>query len=359
MSPHRILVVNPGSTTTKLGLFEDEKPLAVQKVDHPASELERFPRILDQYALRRQVMLDFLKTHQAAPAQLSAVVARGGLLKPLPSGTYRVDAKMVEDLSAGRYGEHASNIGAILAYGFQWDFQIPAFIVDPPAVDEMTDIARLSGLKEIPRRCLWHALNIMAVTRQVCAREGWDFRAENFVTAHLGGGISVAALDHGRCIDVSNGLEAGPYTPERAGTLPSIELAKLCYSGTIPEATMMRMLVGRGGLVNYLGTSNVIEVVKRIEQGDDYARLVFSGMCYQIAKEIGSYVAVLKGKVKRIILTGGAAHSKEIVTRVTGYVEGLAPVTVVPGEDELAALAQGGLRILRQEEEPRSYQDLP
>ncbi len=356
MNDHlKILVVNPGSTTTKMGLFENETPKAVQKVDHPASELERFPRIMDQYALRRQAMLDFLRNNSVDPHDLSAIVSRGGLLKPLPSGTYEVNTRMVETLISGDFGEHASNIGAILAYGFRWDFKVPAYVVDPPVVDEMIDIARLSGLKEIPRRSLWHALNILAVARQVCAKEGFDLKKENFVVAHLGGGISVAALEKGKAIDVSNGLEAGPYTPERAGTLPSCELVKLCFSGKFSQAEVMKLVVGRGGLVNYLGTSNLKEVQKRIEQGDDFARMVFNGMCHQIVKEIGSYVAVLKGAVKRIIITGGAANSHAIVLRIREYVEAFAPVIVVPGEDELAALAQGGLRVLRGEESPREY----
>lgn len=358
MSTHRILVVNPGSTSTKLGLFEDEKQVAAQKIEHPAFELEKFPRTMDQYGLRRQVMLEFLKERQILPRQLSAVVARGGLLKPLPSGTYRICAKIVEDLAASRYGEHASNIAAILAYGLQWDFQIPAFLVDPVVVDELSDIARLSGLKEIPRRSLWHALNILAVTRLVCRRENWNFRDENFVIAHLGGGISVAAIDHGRCIDVSNGLEAGPYSPERAGTLPSLELVDLCFSGKHTHAEMRRLIVGNGGLVNYLGTSNLVEIEHRIGQGDDYAQLVLAGMCYQISKEIGSFVAVLKGKVKRIILTGGAANSTLIVSRIKEHTEAFAPVVVVPGEDELSALALGCLRVLRKEENARSYSDV-
>jgi len=354
-SGFKILVVNPGSTSTKLGLYEDETAIFVQKVEHPAYELEKYPRVIDQYSLRRQVMLDFLKNNSFDPTQLSAVVGRGGFLKHLESGTYKVTSRMVEDLSISAYGEHASNIGAILAFGFHWDYHIPAYIVDPPVVDEMSNIARLSGLKDIPRRSLWHALNIMAVVRQLCKKENWDFRSENFVAVHLGGGISVAALECGRCVDVSNGLESGPYTPERAGTLPSVELIKLCFSGKYTEAEMKKMVVGRGGLVNYLGTSNLPEVENRIMQGDDYAKMVFDGMCYQIAKEIGSFIVVLKGKVKRVIITGGAAHSKSLVGRICEFIEPMVSVSVVPGEDELAALAQGGLRVLRGEEKARDY----
>ena len=249
----------------------------------------------------------------------------------------------------------ASNIAAILAFGFEWDYRIPAFVVDPVVVDEMIDQARLSGIKELPRRPAWHALNIMATVRQACAREGWDFRAENFVVAHIGGGISVAAIEKGRCIDVSNGLEEGPFTPERAGTLPCLELLKMAFSGKYTQAELKKMLVGRGGLVNYLGTSNVPEVETRIAQGDDYAKLVFLSMAYQIAKTIGAYLVSLKGKALRVILTGGGAHSTLLTGKIREYVEPLCPVLLMPGEDELAALVQGALRVLRGEEKPLEY----
>jgi len=355
-SPIRILVVNPGSTTTKMGIFEDEKPLVIGKVDHLAKELEAFPKVLDQYAMRRQVMLDFLKQNGFSPSDLSAVVGRGGLLKPMVGGTYTVSPKMVEDIQSCVYGEHASNIGALLAYGFHWDFNIPAFIVDPVVVDEMHDVARLSGLKDITRRSIWHALNMRAVTRQVCAKEGWDFNADNFVVTHLGGGISVASLEGGRSIDVSNGLEGGPYTPQRAGTLPSLEIAALCYSGKYTHAEMKKLLVGCGGVVNYLGTSDLIEVSKRIDEGDEHAKLILSGMAYQVVKEIGSYFAVLKGKIRAFILTGGAAHCRFITDYISDHISPMGRVIVVPGEDELAALAMGGLRVLRGEEQARTYE---
>lgn len=352
---YRILVVNPGSTTTKMALFENEKMVAQKKVDHPAHQLDKYPNIIDQYPIRRQVMLDFLRAQSVDPRSIGAVVGRGGMLKALPSGTYKVCQRMVDHLSQAKFGAHASNIGAILAFGFHWDYGIPAFVVDPPVVDEMTDLARLSGLKEVPRRSLWHALNILAVVRQACQREQLDLKSENFVAVHLGGGISVVAIEKGRVIDVSNGLESGPYTPERAGTLPSIELAKLCFSGKYTEAEVKKLIAGKGGLVNYLGTSNIPEVERRILQGDDYAAMVFNGMAYQIAKEVGSYAVVLKGRVTRTIITGGAANSELLVSRVREYIDHLAPVVVIPGEDELSALALGGLRALRGEEAPRDY----
>ncbi len=354
-TPIRIFVVNPGSTTTKLGIFEDEKPVAIGKVDHSPKELEAYPKVLDQCQMRRQVMLDFLGKHGLEPADLNAVVGRGGLLKPMVGGTYAVSEAMVEDLQSGNYGEHASNLGAVLAYSFHRDFNIPAFIVDPVVVDEMRDIARYSGLKEIPRRSIWHALNIRAVIRQVCKTEGWNFTSDNFVGTHLGGGISVVAMEAGRSVDVSNGLEAGPYTPERAGTLPTLDLAALCYSGKYTHAEMKKLVVGRGGLVNYLGTSNLIDISKRIEQGDEYARSVLAGMAYQVAKEIGSYFAVLKGKVRAFVITGGAAKCTFLVDNIKEYITPLGRVVVVPGEDELAALAMGGLRVLRGEEKAWEY----
>lgn len=355
-APIRILVVNPGSTSTKLGLFENEKPVATSKVDHAAKDLEAYPRILDQVPMRRQVMLDFLKKQGLTPTDLSAVVGRGGLLKPMVGGTYTVSAKMAEDLKNCTYGEHASNIGGVLAYSFHKEFNIPSFIVDPVVVDEMRDIARYSGLKELPRRSIWHALNIRAVIRQVCTKEGWNFTADNFVAVHLGGGISVIAMEGGRCVDVSNGLESGPYTPERAGTLPTLDLAALCYSGKYTHAEVKKMIVGRGGLMNYLGTSNLIEVVKRIENGDEEAKSVLSGMAYQVAKEVGSYYAVLKGKLRAIVITGGAANCSMFVNNIKGYIESLGRIVVVPGEDELAALALGALRVLRGEEQARTYE---
>ena len=355
-APIRILVVNPGSTSTKLGLFENEKPVATGKVDHAAKDLEAYPRILDQVPMRRQVMLDFLEQQGIAPTDLSAVVGRGGLLKPMVGGTYTVSSKMAEDLKNCTYGEHASNIGGVLAYSFHEEFNVPAFIVDPVVVDEMRDIARYSGLKELPRRSIWHALNIRAVIRQVCKKEGWNFTTDNFVGVHLGGGISVVAMEAGRSVDVSNGLEAGPYTPERAGTLPTLDLAALCYSGKYTHAEMKKLIVGRGGLMNYLGTSNLIEVVKRIENGDEEAKSVLSGMAYQVAKEVGSYFAVLKGKLRAIVITGGAANCSMFVSNIKEYVESLGRIVVVPGEDELAALALGALRVLRGEEQARTYE---
>ncbi len=351
----KILVVNPGSTSTKLGLFENDKLVAEKKLNHSAEDIAKYNKIIDQVSFRRQAMDKFLQECETGAAELAAVVGRGGLLSPLPGGTYQVNEEIIDDLKNSRYGEHASNMGALLADSFTKDYGTPAYIVDPPIVDELQPLARYTGVKEIPRRSIWHALNIMAVVRQTCASEGFDVNNDNFVVAHIGGGISVAAIQKGRCIDVSNGLEAGPFTPERAGALPTIELVKMCFSGKYSADEMKKLLVGRGGLVNYLGTSSLFDVEQKIEAGDKYATEVFAAMCYQIAKEIGSYVAVLKGNVKRIILTGGGSKCPPLVKEVSDYVSTFAPVHLVPGEDELAALAMGGLRVLRNEAEPLKY----
>lgn len=351
----RILVINPGSTTTKVGLFENETLIKEKKLAHSAEEIAKFANIIDQVEFRSRLIDEFLHENQLKAEDLAAVVGRGGLLKPLKSGTYRVNEAMVADLKSCHYGEHASNMGALIAYNFNQAAGIPAFIVDPVIVDEMRDIARYSGISEISRRSVWHALNVFSVVRQTCQSLNLDLDKENFVVAHMGGGVSVSAIEKGRCVDVSNGLEEGPFTPERAGSLPTLELVKLCFSGKYSQAEIKKLLVGRGGLVDYLGTSNMVEVAEKVQQGDKKFDEVFSAMGYQIAKTIGSYVAVLKGKVTRIILTGGGAHNKVLLSKITDYIQSFAPVHIVPGEDELAALALGGLRILRKEAEPREY----
>lgn len=352
---YKILVVNPGSTSTKLGLFENEKLVAEKKIAHSSEEISRFPTIIDQVDFRRKFMIEFLEEQEVSPDTLSAVVGRGGLLKPLPSGTYEVDENIINDLKSCKYGEHASNIGGLLAQSFKNDFSVPAFIVDPPVVDELQDIARYSGLSELPRKSIWHALNVMAVTRHVCREQNLEYNKTNFVVAHLGGGISVSAIQGGKCIDVSNGLEEGPFTPERAGALPTLSLVELCFSGKYTKQQIKKMLVGKGGMVNYLGSSDMQKIGEMADAGDEKYVKLFEAIAYQIGKTIGSYVAVLKGKVDKIILTGGAAHNEPLVRRIQQYISNFAPVHVVPGEDELSALALGGLRILQNQSKPRKY----
>ena len=351
----RILVINPGSTSTKVGLFENDELIQEKKIAHSREELSKFSNIIDQVGFRSQLIEDFLKENNLKGEDLSAAVGRGGLLKALVSGTYEVNQDIINDLKSCKYGEHASNMGALIANSFHEDHNIPAFIVDPVVVDEMQSVARYSGNKEIPRQSVWHALNVNAVIRQACNNEGFSIQEDNFVVAHLGGGISVSAISKGKCIDVSNGLEEGPFTPERSGSLPTIKLLDLCFSGKYSKAEIKKMLVGNGGLTSYLGTSNMIEIAKKVREGNKEYEEVFNAMAYQIAKTIGSYVAVHKGKVKRIILTGGGANNTLLVDNIKSYVECFAPVLVVPGEDELKALAQGALRVLRKEAEALTY----
>lgn len=350
-----ILVVNPGSTSTKVALYGNETPLLQDTLRYDAAELAPFPHIADQYAFRRDSVLRWLEQNGVALASLSAMVGRGGLLRPLESGTYRINAAMLEDMRNPGPREHAANLGVLIAQEIADRAGVPAFTVDPVAVDEFDDIARISGLAEIRRQSLSHALNIKAVARRAAADMGRRYQEMNMVVAHLGGGISVTAHRQGRMVDVNNALDAGPFSPERSGTLPLTDLIELCYSGRFSKEALKKHLVGEGGLVSHLGTNSTIEVEKRIAAGDKKALLVSQAMAYQIAKEIGAMATVLYGQVDAIVLTGGVAHWKDLVEWVRARVAFIAPVVVHPGEDEMLALAEGALRVLRGEEEARSY----
>ncbi len=351
----KILTINPGSTSTKLGLFENEKLISEKKIMHSAEEIEQYANVMEQGDFRQKTIMDFLKELNIKPNELSAVVGRGGLAKPLTGGTYSINEELKKDLRSGAYGEHASNLGALLASYFTTEFKIPSFIVDPVIVDEWHDIARYSGLKSIPRTSVWHSLNIRSVLRQTCLDLDLNMKSENFVAVHIGGGITVASLEKGRCIDCTNGLIEGPFSPERAGDIPPTPLVELCFSGKHKESEIKRMLVGRGGVVDYLGTSSLVDVENSVLAGDPEHIKILNAMAYQISKAIGSYVAVLKGEVKRIIITGGGAYCKPLVDEISSYVKNFAPIHLVPGEDELTALALGALRVLRNEEIAKEY----
>lgn len=351
----KILVINPGSTSTKLGLFENEELIKDKKIMHSTTELDKYANVMEQADFRQAAIVDFLKELNVKPEELAAVVGRGGLAKPLTGGTYKINEELKADLRSGSYGEHASNLGALLANYFTTKYEVPSFIVDPVIVDEWHDIARYSGLKDIPRTSVWHALNIRSVVRQSCIDLKLDMANENFVAVHLGGGISVASIEKGRCIDCTNGLIEGPFSPERAGDIPPTPLVELCFSGKFTKDQIKRMLIGKGGVVDYLGTSNLIEVEDKVLEGDPEFCKILDAMAYQISKAIGSYVAVLKGKVNRIIITGGGAYCKPLVDEIASYVSSFAPIHLVPGEDELMALSLGALRVLRGEEEAKEY----
>jgi butyrate kinase len=360
---HRLLVINPGSTSTKVAVYEDEQPLFVEAVRHTVEELAAFDHILDQYDLRLGRTLDLLQQRGIALTSLSAVVGRGGLLRPIPSGTYRVNDRMVARLcERNKEREHASNLGALLAQEIAGRVEVPAFIVDPVCVDEFDDIARISGLPEIERKSLSHALNLKAVARRAADDLGQPYSQLNLVIVHMGGGISVTAHRRGRMVDVNQALDGeGPFAPERAGGLPVGDVVRMCFhiapydDYDLTYEQMFKKIAGQGGLVAHLGTNSAVEVEQRIADGDAYARLVYEAMAYQIAKGIGAMSTILKGQVDAVVLTGGAAHSEMLVAWIRERVDWISPVVVYPGEDEMLALAQGALRVLRGEEEARAY----
>jgi butyrate kinase len=360
---HRLLVINPGSTSTKVAVYEDEQPLFIETIRHSTEELAAFAHVLDQYDFRLARVLDLVKERGISLSSLSAVVGRGGLLRPIPSGTYRVNDRMVARLSErGKEREHASNLGGLLAEEIATRVGVPAYIVDPVCVDEFDDIARISGLPEIERKSLSHALNLKAVTRRAARDLGRSYPELSLVVVHLGGGISVTAHREGRMVDVNQALDGtGPFAPERAGGLPVGDVVRMCFGVTpfedydLTYDDMFKKLAGWGGLVAHLGTNSAVEVERRIAQGDAHARLIYEAMAYQIAKEIGAMSTVLKGTVDAIVITGGVAHSEMLLGWIRGRVDWIAPILVYPGEDEMLALALGALRVLRGEEAARTY----
>lgn len=352
---YKILVINPGSTSTKIAIYKNEEPVLEKSISHSSEEISKFDRIIDQKDFRKDMIVESIEAEGHSIDQLDAIVARGGLLYPLSGGTYLVNGQMIEDLTEGVQGEHASNLAGLIANELASKVDIPAYVVDPVAVDEFKEEARISGIPEIVRRSLGHALNVKATARQAAKDLDVDFNDCNFVVAHLGGGISIAPILKGRIIDYNNANESGPFSPERCGQLPVGDLVKLAFSGEYEYRELKKKMVGKGGLTGYLGTNDCQEVEERIEAGDEKAKEVYQAMIYQIAKEIGRMAAVLKGEVEAIILTGGPAHSKTITDGVTEYVEHIAPVEVYPGAMEMLALCQGALRVLKDEEKPLEY----
>ncbi len=353
----QILAINPGSTSTKIAIFNDDRLFYEKTLRHDSKELAPFEKISDQCDFRLEIINDTLEEAGCRVEKLRAVVGRGGLVKPIAGGTYLINDRLLEDSEKGVLGEHASNLGAVLARRVADRLGIPAYIVDPVVVDEMQDLARISGHPLLKRASIFHALNQKAVAYRYAREEGRDYGELNLIVAHLGGGISVGAHRKGRVVDVNNALDGdGPFSPERSGSLPAGGLASLCFSGDYTLAEVKKMLTGRGGYVAYLGTQDGIEVARRIEEGDKEAQLIQDAMCYQVAKEIGACSAVLKGQVDAVILTGGLAYNENISKTLMDYISFIAPVVVYPGEDEMEALAAGALRVLRKEEEARVYE---
>ncbi|HBZ02793.1 MAG TPA: butyrate kinase [Lachnospiraceae bacterium] len=349
------LIINPGSTSTKLGIFEDTKLISEETLRHTTEEIAQFDKIVDQIDFRKDMILGFLKDNGVDIKSFDVIVGRGGLLKPIPSGTYEVTDELIEDLKNAVGGEHASNLGGILARSIADEIGVKSYIVDPVVVDEMADVARLSGVPELPRVSIFHALNQKAVAKRYAKEAGKAYEDLNLIVVHMGGGVSVGAHTGGKVVDVFNALSGdGAFSPERAGAVPPGALVDLCFSGKYTHAEVKKMLIGNGGYNAYLGTNNAQEVYKR-SLTDDKAKLVFEAFSYQVSKDIGAMAAVLKGKVDQIILTGGIAHGEQVTNDIKERVSFIAPVTVYPGEDELLALAEGALRVINGEEEAKIY----
>ncbi len=351
----RILLINPGSTSTKVALFSGEQQEAKETLTHPAEELAKHAHVWDQFEMRRAAIAGFVSRQALDLRTLAAVVGRGGLLRSVPGGTYRVNEKMLADARGNLQGEHISNLGCALAFAFAQEAGVEAYVTDPVSVDEFEPLARYSGHPLIERRALAHALSIHEVARRVAAEMGIALAASNLVVAHLGGGISVAPVKGGRIIDVNDASSDGPFSPERTGGLPLQPFITLCYSGRYTEKEVRRLVMGSGGLLAYLGTSSAQEVEQRIATGDQRAREVYEAMAYQIAKEIGAMATVLSGRVDAVVLTGGLANSRLLVDWITERVKFIAPVKVLPGEFEMEAMVAGALRVLRGEEPALEY----
>lgn len=354
---YRILVINPGSTSTKIAVYNNEEEIFAKVISHSADQIRKFNRIYEQYDFRKGIILETLKEEGIELASLNAVVGRGGNMKPVIGGTYKINERMLEDLRLGVMGQHPSNLAGIIADEIANMLGLAAYVVDPVVVDEMEDIARISGVPEIQRKAKDHPLNQKAVARRAAAEMGGEYHQFNFLVAHLGGGISIGVHKKGRIVDVNNVLDGdGPFSPERSGGLPVGSLVDMCFSGKYTKDEIMKKIVGNGGLTAYLGTNDGREVQNRIKSGDTYAKLIYQAMAYQISKEIGAGATVLKGEVDAIVLTGGLAHDGEFINWIRESVEFIAPVKVYPGEFEMAALAQGALRVLRGQEGIKIYE---
>jgi len=352
-----ILVINPGSTTTKIAIYNNRKETFLINVKHDKEVLQKFDRIFDQYEYRKNMISEILENSGFDLRRMDIIVGRGGLFKPIAGGVYKVNEAMLRDVQ-NPMGEHESNLGGVIAYELAKEAgsHVPAIIVDPTCMDEMEEIARISGMPELPRRSFLHALNQRVIGRKYAKEINKRYEDINVIVVHMGGGISCGAHCKGRIIDVNNGLNGdGPMSPERSGGLPVGQLVDLCFSGKYNRNEIMKKIKGNGGLYAYLNTSDAIEIEKRIENGDKYALLVYEAMCYQVAKEIGALGTVLKGEVDGILLTGGLAFGKMIVDYITERVQHIGPVKIYPGEGEMEALAMNGYLVLTEEIMVKEY----
>lgn len=350
-----ILVINPGSTSTKIALFKNNEKVIAENLSHPVEEISKFHKVLEQKDFRKKIITEALEKKNYSVKQLTAVVGRGGLIQPCEGGTYNINDKMLSDLREGRT-DHASNLGALIAYEMAKEANCPSFIVDPVVVDEFIPVARYTGTKLIERQSIFHALNQKAVARKTAEKIGKKYEDCNFVVCHMGGGISVGAHLKGKVIDNNNALDGeGPFSPERVGTLPAGQWLEICTSGKYTKDELKKILKGKGGFVSYLNTSDARDVEKLVIAGDKYGTEVHEAMCYQISKELGAYATALCGKVDRIILTGGMAYDPYLVKSIKEKTEWIAPIEIIPGEMEMEALWLGGKRVLEGTEKAKEY----
>jgi butyrate kinase len=351
----RLLVINPGAVSTKIAVFEDAECVYQENLAHSVDDLKGYSALCDQIPYRKKLILAALRGAGIDPGSFDAAVGRGGVIASLPGGTYEVSEELLGDARASRFGEHASNLGPVLARDFADMSGCPSYIVDPVSVDEWTPMARMSGLSGMDRVCHFHALNHKAVARMVAAELGKKYEDVNFVVAHLGTGISVGAHVKGRVVDVFDAMNEGAMSVDRAGSVPALLLIDACYSGKYSHKDMKRALNGLGGIYSYLGTKDMREVENRLDAEDEEVKRVVGAFAYQIAKDIGAMAVVCRGKIDRIILTGGMARFKYLADAIVSYVGFLAPVKLLPGEEEMRSLAQGALRVLRGEEKAKNY----
>jgi len=352
-----ILAINPGSTSTKIAVYRNLAQVFVKNIKHKTEELAVFPTITDQYNYRKNIIIDELSNAEIELDLISVVVGRGGLVKPIPSGVYEVNQALIEDLKVGIMGQHASNLGGLIAHDIASSLNgAKAYIVDPVVVDELDDIARISGHPELERKSIFHALNQKAIARNHAKTHNVDYEDLNLIVAHMGGGISVGAHRNGKVVDVNQALDGdGPFSPERSGTLPSGALAALCFSGKYTHDEVKKMITGKGGYTAYFDTNDAYTIELAAKNGDEKAALIQDAMAYQVAKEIAAMSAVLEGRVDGILLTGGIAYGKPIIDAITRRVMHLGRIFIYPGEDEMKALAMNGLRALKGEAEIKEY----
>ncbi len=350
------LIINPGSTSTKIGVFEDETLLFEETLRHTTEDLVGYDSIVDQKDFRKDIILNILKEKNFDINSLNVVVGRGGMLKPISSGTYAVTDELLHDLVIGKQGQHASNLGGILAREIADSVGVPSYIVDPVVVDELDPVARYSGVPELPRTSVFHALNQKAVAKRYAKESGIPYETLNLIVVHMGGGVSVGAHHNGRIIDIFNALDGdGAFSPERAGAVPTGALVQMCFSGKYTEKEVYSKLVGKGGLNAYLGTNDMRDVIKMIDDGNEEAKNVREAFVFQVCKDIGSMACVLKGKIDKIIVTGGIAYNECIINDIKDRCGWITDFIVYPGEDELLALTQGALRVLNGEEQVMDY----